>query len=196
MHAFTRYDADPPATMKQEQLSDLVEQVKNGDIAAFEQLFQTRYTQIRLFLVYMVVNDEVGTDLTQETFLKAWQSLPTLNDPDCFDSWLYSIARRLALNYLRRERLFFWLPWQERPIDLQKEANNRFEKDVEERLLLKQALSAVPPRYRACVILQVIHRMPQRQIAELLMIKKDSVSTFVHRGLMLLQQEYLRLEQE
>ncbi len=196
MHSFTPSAANPDLTKDSTLLITLVTQVKDGNIAAFEQLFQTRYAQIRIFLVYMVTNDEVGSDLAQETFLKAWQSLPALRDPLCFDSWLYSIAKRLALNYLRHERLFSWLPWREQAGSLHGEDASHFEKNVEERILLKQALSAVSPRYRDCVILQMIHGMPQRQIAELLCIKEGSISTFVHRGLEQLQQAYLRLEQE
>jgi RNA polymerase sigma-70 factor (ECF subfamily) len=194
MHALASNDFSPGLVLDQERIPGLVERAQRGDDKAFEELLQMRYVSLRLFLIYMVANDEVGNDLLQETFLKAWQSLPSLRDPARFDSWLYSIARRLALNYLRRSRLFVWLPWHEDGIDTQV-TTTRFEQHVEERLLLKQALARVQPRYRACLILQVVHGMPQRQIAELLGIKKESVSTFVHRGLQQLQEAYLRLEQ-
>ncbi|GCE29104.1 RNA polymerase sigma factor [Dictyobacter alpinus] len=197
IHATAGNDADFESVAESEQLSALIVRVKEGDGTAFEQLVQMRYTQIRLFLTYMVTNKEVGYDLTQETFLRVWQEFPTLRDPAKFDSWLYSIARRLALNYLRREKILHWLPWHEWLDHAPKEENTKgFEKSVEERILLSQALATVPPRYRASVILQVIHGMPQKQIADLLSIKEKSTSTFVHRGLKILQEAYLNLEQK
>jgi RNA polymerase sigma factor (sigma-70 family) len=71
-----------------------------------------------------------------------------------------------------------------------------FEHSVEERILLKEALARVAPRYRECVILQVVQGIPQATIAELLGLSRESVSKYVGRGLEQLRQAYAQPEQQ
>jgi RNA polymerase sigma-70 factor, ECF subfamily len=183
--------SDPP------ELADgeLVERAQGGDDLALEVLFERYSTRITVYLIRMVGNDGVGYELAQETFLKAWEALPHLRDSSSFVSWLYRIATNLAHNHLRRERLIQWLPWKsyEESESAREPSLAGPEKQVEEGELLKLALSQVPLKYRACVILQIVEELPQRRIAELLAIKENSVSTYVSRGLKELRQAYARL---
>jgi RNA polymerase sigma-70 factor, ECF subfamily len=50
------------------------------------------------YLIHMVGNDGIGCELTQETFMKAWEMLLTLRDPARFAVWLYRIATNRAYN--------------------------------------------------------------------------------------------------
>lgn len=174
----------------------LVQLARLGDTAAFEQLYLRRYRDICSFLIHLVGNEDVGRDLTHDTFLKAWQELSYLRDASRFESWLYRLARNLAWNWLRRQRMVQWLPLPEqedatRPPQL---SVTGFEQMVEERMLLREALARVAPRYRECVILQVVQGMPQKKIAALLGLSPESVSKYVGRGLEQLRQVYAQPE--
>jgi RNA polymerase sigma-70 factor, ECF subfamily len=181
-----------------DELARLVQLARLGDDVAFEQLYLRRYRDICSFLIHLVGNEDVGRDLTHDTFLKAWQELSRLRDVSRFDSWLYRIARNMAWNWLQRQRIVQWLPLHE-----QKEASHLlqmsvtgFEHTVEERVLLKEALARVTPQYRECVILQVVLGMPQTKIAALLGLSRESVSKYVSRGLEQLRQAYAQPEQK
>jgi RNA polymerase sigma-70 factor (ECF subfamily) len=178
--------------------SELVAQARRGDSRAFDELCQRYYERIGLFLVRMVGNDEVSHELTQETFLKAWQGLSGLRDDARFLSWLYRIATNMARDFQRRARLIHWLPWEEYAARGGTETMSKAgpEQQVEESELLKQALARVSVMYRACLILYVVEDLPQPQIAERLGIKASSVSNYVSRGLAELRQTYLRLAAE
>jgi RNA polymerase sigma-70 factor (ECF subfamily) len=176
----------------------LVAAARAGDARAFDQLCQRYYPRIGLFLARMVGNDEVGGELTQETFLKAWQALPGLRDEARFASWLYRIAANIARDFQRRARLIRWLPLEEYQQQGATDAMSKAgpEQQVEDAELLKQALAQVSVVYRACVILYVVEDLPQPQIAERLGIKPSYVSNYVSRGLAELRQGYLRLAAE
>ncbi len=178
--------------------SELVGQARTGNGSAFDLLCQRYYQRIGLFLIRMVGDDAVGSELTQETFLKAWQALPGLRDDTRFGSWLYRIATNMARDFQRRARLVRWLPWEE--YEAQEEGEPAIhagpEQQVEEAELLKQALAQISVTYRACLILYVVEDLPQPQIAERLGIKPSSVSNYVSRGLAELRQVYLRLAAE
>lgn len=181
-----------------EPMTTLVKLARLGDDAAFEQLYLCRYRQICSFLIHLVGSEELGRDLTHDTFLKAWQELPRLRDTSCFDSWLYRIARNLAWNCLQQQKIVHWQSLPEETDIHQPELTvvTGFEQEVEERVLLAQALTQVAPQYRECVIFQVIEGMPQAAIASLLGISKESVSKYVGRGLEQLRRAYARFDRE
>ncbi|HCI82782.1 MAG TPA: hypothetical protein DHW02_24185 [Ktedonobacter sp.] len=181
--------------------STLVQMAQAGDETALGQLFERYNARIHLYLARMVGDDEVGRELTQETFLKAWESLARLRDPSRFTSWLYRIATNIAYDHLRRPRTLWLFPsiHHEEHAQVQNDMRSdmmHLERRVEERELLTLALQRVSLTYRACVILQIVEELPQRQIATLLGIKEGSVSKYVSRGLHELRNAYLQLTSE
>lgn len=176
----------------------LVKMAHAGDEAALAQLFEHYNARVHLYLARLVGDDEVGRELTQETFLKAWESLPRLRDPSRFTSWLYRIATNIAYDHLRRPHRLLLFPSKQHEERTQVQTDmrgdmTRLERRVEERELLTLALQQVSLTYRACVILQIVEELPQRQIAALLGIKEGSVSKYVSRGLQELRNAYLQL---
>lgn len=71
---------------------DVVELARDGDGQAFAQLFQTYNGQICTYLSRLVGNDDIGRDLAQETFIRAWKHLPGMQGDVQFKPWLYRIA--------------------------------------------------------------------------------------------------------
>ncbi len=84
----------------------LVQCVLEGDDAAFAELVK-KYQQPVHALVWRKVGDfHVAEEITQDTFLKAYQKLTTLKEPQRFASWLYVIATNRCKAWLRRKRLW------------------------------------------------------------------------------------------
>src|SRR6266571_2983813 len=99
-----------PPDSAQTELVEIMELARKGDQQAFTQLFESYHGPICTYLAHLVGNDEVGRDLAQETFLRAWKGLPKLQGDIAFRPWLYRIATNVARSYLQRERLMRWLP--------------------------------------------------------------------------------------
>jgi RNA polymerase sigma-70 factor, ECF subfamily len=177
----------------------LVLQAKDGDQSAFEILYERYNDRICRYLTRMTGDDGAGCELTQEVFLKAWESLLSLRDPARFAGWLYRIATNRAYNYQEHARLLHTVPWEEyaaRTDKTEAPSLDGPEEQVEESELLKLALARVSPTYRPCLILYVVEEYSQRQIAELLQIKESSIGRYVSRGKEELRQMYLRLINE
>ncbi len=175
---------------------NLVLRAQAGDQLAFEVLYERYNDRICRYLSRMIGNDGIGCELTQEVFLKAWESLLSLRDPLRFASWLYRIATNRAYNYQQHSKLLHMIPWEEYAM---KEETHRIagpEAQVEEAELLKLALAHVSPTYRPCLILYVVEEYSQRQIAELLQMKESSIGRYVSRGKEELRQVYRRLTNE
>ena len=189
---FLPEDSIVPGPHRRPADAELAAQAREGNRFAFEKLFERYNSQICIYLVRIVGNDGVGCDLAQETFLKAWEALPSLRDTSRFASWLYRIATNVAYDHQRHSRLLPWEKYRTQE-NIEEISIEGPEEQVEEMELLKLALAQVSLTYRACLILYIVEELPQRQIAERLGIKETCVSKYVSRGLEELRQIYCRL---
>lgn len=82
----------------------LIAQSQQGSREAFGQLVERFGRRIFNYLCQLTGNAHDAEDLTQETFLKAWRSVGRCRSPEAFNAWLFTIARRTALNYLRARK--------------------------------------------------------------------------------------------
>lgn len=175
---------------------ELVLRAQRGDQFAFEKLYERYIDRISRYLSRMVGDDGIGSDLTQETFLKAWEALLSLRDPERFSNWLYRIATNSAYNYQSHAKLIRTIPWEEYAEKSASLSISGPERLIEETELMKLVLARVSPTYRPCFILYVIEKLPQRQIADLLGIKLTSVGKYVSRGKEEFRQIYYRMMNE
>jgi len=81
---------------------DLMERYRDGDIDAFEILLQRHEKRIFLFILRKVGDRERAGDLLQETFLRVIKSAANYSRKAKFTTWLYTIARNLSVDELRK----------------------------------------------------------------------------------------------
>lgn len=177
-------------------LMEEVELAKAGDSEAFTQLFEHYHTGIYGYIAGLVNNVEDAQDLTQKTFLKAWEKLPDLRDTSKFKPWLYTIARNLVYDHRRQKKKIFWESWERiSGLDILVSEFSH-EEEIAEAQLVRLVLVEVPVRYRSCLLLQVKGGFSQHEIAELLGISKASVSTYLSIARARFRQAYRRLASE
>lgn len=178
------------------ELAQVVELARGGDGLAFRDLFQKYNGQVCTYLARLVGNDEVGRDLAQETFLRAWKSLPEIRSDAHFKAWLFRIATNIAMSHLRHARLVRWLPWQEED-DVVSHINLSIagpEEHAGEAECVQYALAQLAPQCRTCLLLQLVAGFSQREIAESLGIREKSVSAYVSRGREQFRRAYTRVK--
>ncbi len=84
--------------------SQLIRKAQQGDEASFSQLM-THYEKSIFNLTYRMVNSiEDAEELTQTTFLKAWNSLNSFHSDSSFFTWLYRLAKNSSIDYLRQKK--------------------------------------------------------------------------------------------
>lgn len=180
-------------------LAQVVKQARGGDSHAFSELFQQYNGQICVYLARLVGNDEVGRDLAQETFIRAWQSLPSIRNDEHFKPWLFRIAINTARSHLRHMRRIRWLPWQDEG-DAEEGMNAGVmqvegpEEQSGEAEIVQEAMARLAPRCRTCLLLQLVAGFSQREVAETLGISEKSVSAYVSRGREQFRREYHRIK--
>ena len=81
-----------------------------GDEAAYETIYIAYYARIRNYIYRMMGSPEDASDLTQDTFVKAWRALPGTSTDLRVGAWLYRIATNVCLDQLRHRKLIKWQP--------------------------------------------------------------------------------------
>ena len=83
---------------------ELLSRAQAGDAEAFRVIFDRQSPGVRRFLGDLLRHDSAADEATQETFVRAWHRLSTLQQADKLQGWLLGIARMVFLEQLRRKR--------------------------------------------------------------------------------------------
>ena len=170
--------------------TELMLRVKEGDGASFGTLLEKHRSSVVHFLFRMVQNHAVAEELAQEVFLRVYRSRGTYEPTAKFTTWLFRIATHLALNALRdgkNERL------QERLDDDTSELPVRQVSDrrpsVEQSMLyqakmeeIRRAITALPDKQRAAVLMHKYEEMEYSQIAKVLSCSESAVKSLLFRA--------------
>ena len=84
---------------------DLIRKARRGDVEAFNLLISRWEKRVFNYLLRILQNREDALDLSQDVFLKAYQNLRKLEEPERFAAWLFRIARNTCYSHRRKEKL-------------------------------------------------------------------------------------------
>lgn len=97
-------DLPKPAQIGQSSDEDLMHRAQNGDRQAFSLLYERYAGPVLSYLYRMMGNVEDVESIAQEVFLRAFRFAPTYRYPQKLSTWLFTIARNLAINFSRRRK--------------------------------------------------------------------------------------------
>ncbi len=144
----------------------LVLACQRGDREAFDRLVE-RYQRGIYRLCYRSVNHHAdANDLAPEAFLKAWRAIGRFRGDSSFSTWLYRIAVNACLNH-RASRRPATLELPESLPDPSRGAEARALGD-DEAERVREAVSRLPDKQRATLILKVYHELSHEEVAEIL----------------------------
>jgi RNA polymerase sigma-70 factor (ECF subfamily) len=156
----------------------LVARIRAGDDDAFETLVGQYQAPLFRYLRGFVGDAEHARDLLQETFLRAYRSLSSLEDPSLLRSWLYRIAHNQACSALRRRRLISWLPL----LPAHHAVAAAPDRCAIEAARIEDALGRVPRDQRAPLLLHLVAGFSYAEIAALLSVTEGTVRMRISRG--------------
>lgn len=157
----------------------LVEQAQAGDRDAYEAL--ARASVSRLYrTAYRIVRDaDRADDAVQQTLVTMWRELPSLRDPDRFESWTYRLVLRFCLSDTRRAKR---TGVREVRIDQATPAHADAFAESDLRDQLQRALGELSTDHRAVVVLHHYAGLPLGEIAEILGVPYGTVGSRLHHA--------------
>lgn len=171
----------------------LMLRVKQGDTAAFTQLVE-KYKQPVINLIYRTLRDATeAEDLAQNVFVQVYKSADRYRTSARFSTWLFTIARNLCLNEIRRrsrhpaESLDAPHPNQdEQPLHQVEDRRTFVPPDVllqgELESKIEEALASLPETQRTAVLLCRQEELSYEEIAEVLGCSVSATKSLIHRG--------------
>lgn len=157
--------------------------VAAGDPQAFSLLYERWSAPVYTFLVRLTGGRHLAEDLLQETFLRVWRSRREYRAAMRFRAWLFTIARRLVIDWARQERV----AWEDESAVVQRlAAPERAEHEHEARELLARvgrALARLAPAQREVLLLSRLGGMSAEEIAEVTGSTPGAVRVALHRAL-------------
>lgn len=155
----------------------------------FDAVYQAELPRVFNFFRYRVGDDQIAEDLTAETFEKAWRNRHRYrNDLASFSTWLFTLARRVAVDHFRKHRAIIPLD-EARVVDFQ--TPEHAAQENAEFAHLMQLLARLEERERELVALKYGAGLTNRAIAHLSGLTETNVGTILHRVM-----EQLRVQME
>ena len=148
----------------------LVQRVLSGDKAAGEQFVVEHYEAIFRFLRNLTGSKEDAEDLTQQTFLRAWEALSSFRGDSSLSTWLHSIAYREYTHWLRSRREF--VPLDEIVDMPDEQANQNLEA-----VLLRWAIYRLDPEHREVFVLHYVQGFSVSEIAKIIGVPAGTVKS-------------------
>ena len=164
--------------------ADLMLRVQQGDDASFELLVE-RYKQPVVNMVYRIVGDfSESEDLAQKVFIQAYRASERYRPTARFSTWLFTIARNLSLNELRRRRRRPSVPLDEAPESPMAGTSRPSEALLHAELgeTIEGALHDLPVNQRTAIVLLLERNLSYEEIACVLGCSVSAVKALIHRA--------------
>ena len=171
---------------------DIVLAVKSqkGDREAFGILVENFQTRIYSFCYQFFRDRDIATEMTQETFLRAYRYIKKYDSKRKFSTWIYSIAKNICIDEKRKMDRSKTVPIDDiNPSTIQSSRQSYHLKDpsqitlhLEDRMLLEEAIAELPEKYRAAIILCYFQELPYQEIADVLGLSLNLVKVRIFRA--------------
>ena len=167
----------------------LIQRAREGDEAAFAELFNTHKAKIYSLCLRMTSNTAEAEDLTQDAFLQVFRKLDTFRGDSALSTWLYRVAVNTVLMHFRKKAL--------RQVSLDEPANQetgapkrehgkidgRLSTSVD-RIALTRAMKELPVGYRTIFLLHEVKGYEHHEIARLLRCSVGNSKSQLHKAKM------------
>ncbi len=168
---------------------DLVERLKKGQEWAFRQLVDKYQKKIYGIAYGITLDREESLEIVQDVFLNVYRNIETFREEAKLSSWIHKIAVNHTLNWRRKWKRRF--RWNHRAIDnpdnfdiqTKLSTGKTPEDDVKESELnsrLKICIEKLPEKVRSVFVLKIIEGLSYEEIAEIMNIKRGTVSSRLH----------------
>ncbi len=169
----------------------LIQAALNGDEKAYETLLSKYKNLVYTIMIKMVRNPQEAEDLTQEAFMKAFNSLASFNEEFAFSTWLMKIATNNCIDFLRKKKLRTYsihepIQYKDEKVEIDiADTEPSPEKSLlqeERKKVLENAIKELPERYRYVIILRHKEEKSYEEIAEILNLPLGTVKAQIFRA--------------
>ena len=173
----------------EENSIQLIQRTLDGEESAFSILVQKYQKRIHALVWQKIGDYHIAEDITQEAFLKAYNKLPTLKNHKQFDGWLYVIANRLCINWMKRNKTSVQ-SIEDTPVEEIEKSfyahhdseQRKMENTMHNRSIVKKLLAKLPENERAVLTYYYLGEMTTQEISKLLGVSVNTIKSSLRRA--------------
>lgn len=157
----------------------LIARISKGDTDARMVFYKLHVDMLFVTVNRILNNRQLAEDVVHDAILKAFECIGDLKNPNAASGWVRTIARRMAIDQLKRELIFD----SEEPIDSADEIQIDIYKEADISNI-RQIMDDLPAGYKAILNMHLIEELSFEEIAGLLEVKPSTVRSQFARGRM------------
>lgn len=168
---------------------NVVRMAQQGDVAAFERIYQLHSRKVYALCLRMVSDRSEAEDLTQDVFLQLFRKINTFRGESCFSTWLHRMSVNIVLLRFRKKTLVDKsLETITNPEEGSSAEAREFGgpdlrlKGAVDRVTLETAINELPPGYKAMFILHDVQGYKHEEIAEIFGCSAGNSKSQVHKA--------------
>lgn len=163
-------------------LSALVAQAQKGNTEAFGLIYDELVKPVYRYIYYRV-EPSIAEDLTEETFLKAWQNIKKYKKGETpFSAWVFKIAHNLVCDHYRKNQTVSEI--DENTPDLNDNLNPKHTLSVKiNQISLRKAINKLPEAFQQVIVLKYINELENDDIAKTTGKSEGAIRTIQFRAL-------------
>lgn len=165
-------------------------------------LYEMFYRRVFNTANHLLRDSQLAQDITQETFISAFEHLDRMDNKEKLGAWLVTICTRKAIDFLRKQKRWNDLATDDVIFDKEMEKAG-IPSPVEEQLerqwvkeRLEEQVNQLHPAYKQVIILKYIYELKEREIAETLNISLGTVKSRLYRARRELKKNLLQEEEQ
>jgi len=171
----------------QQLLAPLLAKAKQGEEAAFGEIYNLYFQKIYRFIYYRVGNKEIAEDLAEEVFLKAFTKISSVKEDVAFAGWLYQIARNQVIDYYRQKKLTISLDEIENTLEYESNVVDVINLEQQQKILLR-FLKELTTEQQVVLKLKFFEDLNNGEIAEIMAKSEGAIRVIQHRAISKLQE--------
>lgn len=161
-----------------------IEALQNGNHEAFEEIFLAYFDKVKCLLNGLLRSESDAEELTQDIFVKLWMNRQSINPSKTFSTYLYTIARNTALNYLKHKLVEENYKNSFNDLDVESaDASDEILFAKEIRLLVEMTVCRMPAQRRRIYQMSREGGLSNSEIAEKLELSKKTVENQISLAL-------------
>ena len=170
---------------------ELVQTIREGDAAAFEQLVRRKTSRVYALCYRIIGNGEDAKDISQLVFIKLWENLEKYDPAYAFDTWLYRMVTNVAIDFMRNKqsrenavnsnlRLVRTSFEAEQGVTVQR-------KEIE--AVFEEISTVLSPKQKTIFVMNQMEDLPSAEIAKILGCRESTVRNHLFNARKAMQQQ-------
>lgn len=163
---------------------ELINNILKGDRFSFKELVEKYQPNVFRIAMGFVHSKEDAEEISQDVFVKIYQSLSAFNGHAAFSTWLYRITVNTSINYLRqKKRSTIWTGLSDllHLVSKEKAAETKLAEKTNTELI-RSAIDHLPVNQRLAFVLSKYEEMPQKDVAAIMHISEGAVEQLLQRA--------------